>query len=92
MWPVSWASTPMIWFGVCDFDQRAGVDEDAAAVDHEGVVGAVVDQHDADVLLGRGPPPRRIGAVYSRSSCSISASRITGRPPPRACARGQAFA
>jgi len=31
--------------------QRAGVDEDALAVHHEGVEGAVVDDDDADVLL-----------------------------------------
>jgi hypothetical protein len=30
-------------------------------------------------LLGE-PAARRIGAVYSRSNCSISASRMSGRP------------
>ena len=42
----------MISFGVFDVDQRAGVDEDAAAVHDEGVEGAVVDDDDLDVLLG----------------------------------------
>ena len=33
--------------------QRAGIDEDAAAVGHEGVEGALVDDDDLDVLLGQ---------------------------------------
>ena len=51
IWPVSCASTPMIWFGVLRLHQRAGIDEDAAAVGDEGVEGAVVDDDDLDVLL-----------------------------------------
>ena len=43
-------------------DQRAGIDEDAAAVSDEGIEGAVVDDDDLDVLLAS-PAARRIGAV-----------------------------
>ena len=50
-WPVSCASTPMIWFGVSDCIDRAVIHEDAAAVRDEGVEDAVVDDHDLDVLL-----------------------------------------
>ena len=42
------------------FEQRAGIDEDVPAVHDEGVEGAVVDDDDLDVLLGR-PAARRIG-------------------------------
>ena len=33
-------------------EQRAGIDEDVAAVHDEGVEGAVVEDDDLDVLLG----------------------------------------
>ncbi len=52
MWPVSCASTPMIWFGVAEFEQGAGIDEDAVPVHHEGVERAIIDDDDADILLG----------------------------------------
>ena len=38
-------------------EQRAGIDEDVAAVHHEGVEAAVVDDDDLDVVLGRGRRP-----------------------------------
>ena len=41
----------MISFGVLASIQRAGIDEDAPAVHHEGVEDAVVDEHDLHVLL-----------------------------------------
>ena len=66
MWPVSCASTPMIWLGVFEFDQRAGVDEDAAAVDDEGVEGAVVDDDDANVLLGEACGAQDRGGVFAQ--------------------------
>ena len=45
-------------------DQRAGVDEDAPAVHHEGVERAVVDDGDLDVLLGEaGGAQDRLGVV-----------------------------
>ena len=44
-------------------DQRAGIDEDVAAVDDEGVEGAVVDDDDVDVLLGEAGGACRIGGV-----------------------------
>ena len=34
------------------FEQRAGIDEDVAAVHDEGVEGTVVEDDDLDVLLG----------------------------------------
>ena len=51
IWPVSCASTPMIWFGVSARISAPAVDEDAPAVGDKGVERAVVDDDDLDVLL-----------------------------------------
>ena len=51
-WPVSWAKHADDLVRRLGIEQRAGVDEDVAAVHHEGVEAAVVDDDDLDVVLG----------------------------------------
>ena len=49
------------------FDQRAGIDENALGVHHEGVEAAVVDDHDPDVLLGEaGGAQDRLGVFAQK--------------------------
>ena len=67
---------------------RAVIDEDAAAVGDERVEEASLTITIWMFCFSR-PAARRIGRVYSRSSCSVSVSRRTGGPLPScACAAG----
>ena len=77
----------MIWFGRHRFHQRADIDENAPRVGDEGVEGLVAISTTWIFCLPR-LAARRIGLVYSRSNCSISASRMIGRPAffGKACA------
>ena len=57
----------------CRFHQRAGIDEDAAAVDHEGVEARLVDDDDLHVLLGEA------GRAQDRLRCSRAAAARSPR-------------
>ena len=87
-WPVSCANTPMISFGVRGVEQRAGVDEDVAAVHDEGVEGAVVEHHHPDVLFGEaGRAQNRRGVIAQQLlDFGVADDRHAARGASCACA------
>ncbi len=86
MWPVSCASTPMIWFGVCDSISAPALTKMRLASTTKALNVRSLMMTTRMFCWAR-PAARRIGWVYSRSSCSISASRMIGRPLGISCAR-----
>ena len=62
------------------FHQRADIDEDAPRVGDEGVEGSCPRSARPGYSACRDWRRAGSGSVYSRSNCSISASRMTGRP------------
>ena len=67
-------------------DQRAGVDEDAPAIHHEGVERAIVDDGDLDVLLGEaGGAQNRLRVVAQQLlDLGVANDRKSGRQALRA--------
>ena len=88
MWPVSCASTPITWFGI-----SASIIVPALMKMRRPSATNALNERELMITTWMfccaRPAAFRIGWVYSRSSCSISASRMIGGPPPRrgcACA------
>ena len=66
--------------GGLGINDRARIDEDAAAIDDEGVERAVIDDDDTDILLA--PVRRRVKWAWCIRAAivRISASRTSGMP------------
>ncbi len=88
MWPVSWASTPITWFGV-----SASMSVPALMKMRRPSATNALNERwlmiTTWMFCCARPAAFRIGWVYSRSNCSISASRTIGGP---ACLRAWACA
>ncbi len=73
--------------------QRAGIDEDAAAVGDEGVEGAVVDDDDLDVLLGEPGGLQNRLRVFAQQLLDLGVAddrrALRGVPAPVRAARCQ---
>ena len=71
-------------------EQRAGIDEDVAAVHDEGVEGAVVDDDDLDVLLGEAGHLQDRRGVVAQQLLDLGVADERQAARRRSCARAGA--
>ena len=66
------------------FHQRAGIDEDAPSVRHEGVERAMVDDDDLDVLLGEAGGAQDRLRIFAQQLFDLGVADDRGPGPPAA--------